>query len=200
MKQRKCSVCGIVQDITLFGKDKSEIGGRKYACKTCMSKRSFDYQHTKKGMVAVMYSSQRSSSKRRGHDMPTYSLNDLRAWLFSQPDFHVMFDNWKRLDYQRWYKPSIDRIDDAIGYTMANIQLITWQENSDKRKQQMKNGDVVENHRGVVQMTLEGDILDTFMSLGDASRSTGIQKQNISAVCRGTREKAGGFMWIYSTK
>ena len=45
---------------------------------------------------------------------------------------------------------------------------------------------------------LKNDIVVTgFISMTDAERRTGINRENIRAVCQGKRKKAGGFEWRY---
>ncbi len=90
------------------------------------------YQKSKKGLCSKIYQNQRLNCRRRGKANPTYTMQELREWMFSQKKFHILFDNWKRLDYQKDYSPSVDRIEDDISYTMANIQLMTWAENNKK--------------------------------------------------------------------
>lgn len=47
----------------------------------------------------------------------------------------------------------------------------------------------------VVQLTLEGNFVKIWDSLGDAQEKLGIS--NISYVCRGNRKSAGGYIWKY---
>lgn len=44
---------------------------------------------------------------------------------------------------------------------------------------------------------INGEILETFISISDASRKKGINNSNISMVCKGQRPKAGGYIWRY---
>ena len=50
----------------------------------------------------------------------------------------------------------------------------------------------------VYQYLLSGELLGEYRSTGEASRCTGVAQQNISLVCRGKREKAGGYIWSYT--
>ena len=45
-----------------------------------------------------------------------------------------------------------------------------------------------------------GKVLQTFISISDASRKMKISDSNISMVCKGIRPKAGGYIWSYSNK
>ncbi len=152
---------------------------------------------TKNGVSYNMYWGQMQSSRKRGHTLPTYTLEEFREWLYSQKKFHVMYDNWKRLDYQRWYKPSVDRKCNATGYTMSNIQLMTWRENSTKGNSDHKSGNITYDQRAVIQATLEGEDIAEYNSQAEASRSTQIAQQNISKNCTGERKTAGGFKWRF---
>ena len=49
----------------------------------------------------------------------------------------------------------------------------------------------------VMQLTKKGLIISCFDSLSQAERFTGAKYQHISAVCRGKRLSAGGFVWRY---
>ena len=87
---------------------------------------------TKKYLSRKIYAAQRNSSKDRGHDMPEYELEQLREWLYSQPNFDQLFLEWTNSGHDTMLIPSVDRIDNSIGYTFSNIQLMTWQENCKK--------------------------------------------------------------------
>lgn len=145
---------------------------------------------TKRGLVSRIYSNQRATSRERGHQPPTYTNKELRAWLFSQPLFHLLYDNWKRLDYQSGYKPSVDRRDPKLGYTMSNIQLMTWDENNKKGRSERQTVKVY-------QFNLEGGYLKMFKKMKEAAISVGGNSSCIQAVCCGKRPRAYGFIWSY---
>jgi hypothetical protein len=42
------------------------------------------------------------------------------------------------------------------------------------------------------------EILATFESISDAGRQMSINNSNITMVCKGIRNKAGGYFWVYS--
>lgn len=49
----------------------------------------------------------------------------------------------------------------------------------------------------LIQQIKDGVIVAEFYGMHEAERQTGIQFKNISAVCRGKREVAGGYQWRY---
>ena len=44
---------------------------------------------------------------------------------------------------------------------------------------------------------ITGETLETFVSISDASRKLNINGSNITSVCKGLRQKAGGYFWAY---
>lgn len=50
----------------------------------------------------------------------------------------------------------------------------------------------------VMQYNLEGDLLNQYLSVAEASKKSGISKTCISRCCRGEREQSGGYFWRYS--
>ena len=189
---KKCTVCGIEKLITSFHKNNTKTGCYSM-CKVCRKIQ----RNSKDGVAKKIYDSQINSCKQRQYQEPTYTKQELVDWLFSQKDFHVLYDNWVRLDYQKRYTPSVDRIDDYLSYTMANIRLVPWHENEDRHHKDRVNGINNKASKAVIKLTLDGCFIEEYYSLSQASRSTGIQKTDISKVCRGKRNKAGGYVWRY---
>ena len=55
-----------------------------------------------------------------------------------------------------------------------------------------------DNRRKVVQqLTLEGEFVNEFKSVSEASKLTGCNKTSIAKVCRGERQSCGGFSWKF---
>jgi len=194
---KKCSDCKTKKEFGEFNRNKSHKDGYHHICRECDKQRNLNYYRSKEGLVTKLYRHQRSSSKQRGHAMPTYSKEELREWLYSQKKFHVLYDNYKRLDYQKDYIPSVDRIDDYIGYTMANIQLVTWRENRAKACKDKKEGRNNKQNKAVEQLCKDGSIANTYHSTREASRQTGVDGGDISRVCSGKQKTAGGFRWRF---
>lgn len=156
------------------------------------------YMRTKKGLTIRIYDNQKTRSKRRGHNPPTYTQEEIREWLYSQPLFHKLYDNWKRLDFQKEYVPSIDRKEDHIGYTMSNIQLMTWGENKAKGEHDRKKGKIIYTQKKVRQFSIDGEFIMEYHSICEAERRTGVANSKIVTVCKGKRKTAGGYKWKYA--
>lgn len=132
-----CSKCKQKKELNDFRirKDRKCVRSN---CKQCEKIEYNDFIKTKQGVILRIYTSQKSSSKKRNMQKPTYSKEWLQNWLLSNPEFHRLYDIWKISGYIKALKPSIDRIDDNIGYTEYNIQLMDWNNNLIKGLQTRK--------------------------------------------------------------
>ena len=84
---------------------------------------------TKKGLIAECNGRMRERSRNRGHAMPNFTIKELHEWFNAQPNFDTLYNNWVDSDYDKWLKPSPDRIDSKLPYTFENLQLDTWRKN-----------------------------------------------------------------------
>lgn len=146
--------------------------------------RGFDREHTKSGKLERIYNKQVTKSKERGHALPAYGKHKLIDWAMSQELYHTLYDNWKSNDWLSSLAPSVDRKDDAVGYTIDNIQLMTWGENRDKLTNK------------IVQKTKWGELVATYSSVTEAEELTGIKRRTISNCLNGWSKSAGGFIWL----
>jgi group I intron endonuclease len=51
--------------------------------------------------------------------------------------------------------------------------------------------------KGVIQLTMTGEVIDTYDSMGIAYRSTNVTPSRICDCCKGKRKSSGGFIWRY---
>lgn len=81
-------------------------------------------------LIKSIYERQLANSKTRGHSRPDYDLTWLNSWVKSQPEFQSLFDAWIASECQTLLIPSVDRFNDAIGYTKDNLhKVMTWADN-----------------------------------------------------------------------
>lgn len=209
----KCTKCGALKSRSLFYKDRKSASGYKSCCKTCHYQYVDSYKKTKEGLVFMIYSTQKTNSKKRGHPPPQYSKIELLNWCLEQGVFHELFESWIASAYDSWLIPSVDRVNDDRGYFFGNIQLMTWRHNSNKSKE----GTLRElSSKRVKQYSLEMVFIKEYDSAHQASRDTGVSRQGISKVCAGKVIKvgsdsdgnavfskprtAGGYIWKFTEK
>jgi hypothetical protein len=132
--------------------------------------------------------------------MPDYTLGELREWCLNQKIFHELYALWKQNSYDRSLAPSCDRTDNSKGYSLERLRLMTWEENRANGHSDMRSGKIthgVHPQKAVYQRTFDGHLVNTYVSAADAQRITGIEQGNISLVCRGKRNHAGGYKWNF---
>ena len=156
------------------------------------------YFRTKKGLVVNIARTQVKNSKVRGMDRPTYSRVELQDWLYSQTLFHELYDKWKASGYEKNLRPSVNRLNDYLGYSMSNIEIMTWEENRQKYIKDVTTGVNNKVNRSVSQYTKEGELVDTYHSARFAERELGYGGDSIGKVCRGVRDSLEGFIWKYN--
>jgi hypothetical protein len=197
IKTKQCSKCGEIKPVSEFNAQPANNDGLQTYCKICDRKKHVEYHRTKGGLIAQIYGSQKYRSKRRGHALPTYTKQELTEWLYSQKLFHELFDNWKASGYDTMLVPSVDRKDDSIGYSLGNIQLMTWRENNNKGYSDRKNGINNKASKAVIQFSKEGEFIAEYYSGKEAFRQTGIRQGSISSCCLGISKTSGGYIWKF---
>ena len=136
----------------------------------------------------LIYQKQVQSSVKRGHNPPAYTLEEMRSWMLKQDNLSSLMEVHKETG-DSLMVPSINRLNDEVGYTFDNIELITWKENREiQPAKQLKP---------VIQMTLEGDFIKEWDSIREAARVTGIDRSTIGKVCKGKQKTAGKCKWEF---
>lgn len=197
--EKKCVRCLDTKPIKDFYPAKDKKVGRLSHCRECSIKSVNEYIKTKQGLTTSIYCTQKFSSKKRGHLKPNYSLSELREWIFHQDIFHKLYDEWVESGYDKWKRPSCDRIDDYKPYSLDNLRVVSWMDNWTKSSDDRVNGVNKKGFKPVSQYSIDGNIIKVFSSATQAERETGILRPNIYKCCSGKRKYAGGFIWKYPT-
>jgi hypothetical protein len=152
-----------------------------------------NYQHSLKGVLTLSYHKQVERSKKKGMHLPTYTVKELHARFLNDPKYLELFKQWEMNGFNIYDRPSIDRINPDLGYTMENIQIMTWRENRAK-------GDIENARRrstAVVMLDLDGNEIAQFESIQQAASATKIDRTSISRCCRGIEQKVKGCTFRY---
>ena len=197
---KTCNKCNQTKDISNFYKRKDVKNGYLGHCNICSTNKNKIYLHSVNGLISQIYSIQKLSSRRRNHDMPSYSKKELKDWILNNSKFKSLYEKWVKENYSNDLKPSIDRLNDYNGYSIDNIQLITWAENRDKNYFDMKNGINTKQSKSICQYSLEGLFIKEYHSINNANIETNVSSSSISKCCSGIYGNAGGFKWEYNNK
>lgn len=176
---RKCTRCKEVKSVSMFYIRK-ERNSYRSKCKQCDNELSREKSKTKDGLISSIYRHQKSASKRRGHIVPSYSIEELREWMLSRSNFEDIYKEWVDGDYNKLLIPSIDRLDDFKGYSLDNIQLVTWKYNKLKQNSDIRLGRSTSGKANCKAVNYNGV---EYHSQAEASRKTGIPQQRISRAC-----------------
>ena len=193
-----CRCCKETKVITDYYSDSSKRDGRATICKTCDLSIKREFGRTKKGLIQKIYRNQISSSEKRGHGVIGYSREQLSCWLMENDNFHKLFDEWADSGFVKDKTPSIDRIDNAIGYSFDNIQLMTWHENKEKgHTDSMTERLSTGMPKRPVVIFKEGDFLSVAISVREAERLTGVSNGNIPRMIKEDGVSKKGFSFKY---
>lgn len=195
MTSKNCTICKETKLLAGFGKCKRNADGYMYECKSCRKIEHNIYYHTREGVITQIYSDQKKASIKRGQDQPAYSKAELSSWIFGQVNFYKLHSEWELSNYNRWLKPSCDRLDDYKPYTLDNLRLVTWGENLDKGHSDRKNGINNKCSNAIVQYSKSGVFITKYHSMREAERKTSVNIGNISRCCSGEYKQAGGYVW-----
>lgn len=83
--------------------------------------------------------------------------------------------------------------------TDNSVENLEWVTRSVQMKRCVKSnpGSFTKTQKPVVQLTFDGEIVETFPGIKEAARKTNINSGSIVKACKGVRPSAGGFHWKY---
>lgn len=165
---------------------------------------NMEWNHSVTGLCKRIWLRNVRSSKTRGHDLPTYTQEELETWITSQDSFMDMYLTWCDSGYDKDLTPSVDRLRNNEGYNFANIQLLTFRENyllshQGFRDKSIPNSGLLNGgHKAVTKLSLKGEPICSYISVAEAARACKAKSHRpISRACSNLRHY-DGFMWIYA--
>lgn len=132
-------------------------------------------RRTPNGVITTLFICMKRRSKQRKHAPPKFTKVQLTKWLYDN-GFQKLYDDWVNSGYNRWKKPSCDRLDDSKGYSFDNIRLTTWKANKDKQTEDilLHRSTSGERCKTTQRIDASGNVLKEWVSLNAARRETGI--------------------------
>jgi hypothetical protein len=203
---KTCSKCKESKDFSELQRDKSTASGFRSSCKTCSYKATIEWNRSPEGVACRLWHKHNARSKTRGHEKPNYTREWLFDFVLNHPNFKQLYSAWVASGYDKYLSPSVDRINDRIGYAKENIRLVTFGDNMEHaweagRKKEHDNAGWAKGacgeHRAVVQLSIDGEFIAEHISVSEACRVVGAQDSKISQACSGKRKTHAGFRWAY---
>ena len=127
-----CYKCKLKKPLKSFALNKQTSDGIAFYCKECNAKEAKEYRRSRDGLIRHIYSCQKMHSKKRGHVPPLYTKSEFIDWMNAQEQYTFLHHVWVKGKFNRWLRPSIDRLNDNLPYSFSNIRLTDWKTNSDK--------------------------------------------------------------------
>lgn len=91
-------------------------------------------------------------------------------------------------------KPCVNHIDEnKLNNDLSNLEWCTARENLVHGTRMKRIAEKLSQK--VIQLDLNGNVLNIFKSMRQAERETGVFASNISSCCNGKAKSAGGFKW-----
>ena len=196
---QKCTKCNITKDKEDFTIRTNRKKGYFSVCRSCTKKLGEEYKKTKIGVLRTIYAQQVSHSKKRGHRLPSYTSDEFVNLFIDNEKFITLWESWNNSGHKKDLKPSVDRIDNNLPYTVCNIYMTTWSENNIKCNNHQKEGllNTTIPHKKVAKLDNNNKIIDEYISIRDAGRKNNLEPSKISLVCKNKRKTTGGFKWKY---
>jgi len=194
---KKCKCCNQEKSIKDFYIKNSYKSYMSFSCKDCRIKKNKLQYRKKIGVMNAIYRGQLRNTKIKGFNEIAYTYSEFKDWILNQDKFNKLYDFWVLSGYKTLLKPSVDRKDDYKGYSLNNIQLMTWGENKRKGHVDRKNGNNNKYNKAILQYDLNDNFIKEHYSIKSAERELNVGRQNISSACHGRFKQAYGYKWKF---
>ena len=130
--------------------------------------------------------------------------NSRRKPVFQYDLYGTFIKRWECVSDISRFKPEykVDSIAQCCNSNSSHISCYGYlwfyvEDFSDDRLQYYVKNQHFSNKKAIVQLSLTGEYIQTWLSVVEAAKSVKISHCNISKCCKGINKKAAGFRWIY---
>ncbi len=149
------------------------------------------FRKTPKGVLTNLYSKMRERAKNKKIDSPDFNLKEFHEMYLKDKNFLRIFNEWEKSNYTKAKKPSVDRINNKVGYLKNNIHIISWSENRFKQSMERRS------RKGEVAQILNNKIVKIWTSQREACKKLNLSQSMLSGALTGKYKTAYGFEWEY---
>jgi len=196
MNTKRCSKCGEIKSISEFHKDRTNKDELNFCCKVCGEIKRLKFYRTEIGFIKNKYKDLKTRGEKRNYGL-YFTFDEFYNWIINKTNFKLLFNNWVNSGYKKDLTPSVDRLDDYKGYSLDNIQLITWGENHTKYFNDVVNLKNLKISKKVYQYDFNGTLIKTFVSAVECSKITGYNKSAIQNCCNEISKISYNYIWSY---
>ncbi len=144
--KKHCSKCKKLKEYESFTADKRTKTGRYSKCRECCNKDYHtyssqwyqDYRKTINGKLILMFHQMKQRNQkhmnlgRKNFHEIKFTRKDFTKHMLEKTQFMKVYEFWTINNHKQRYTPTTDRIDNSKGYTLANIQCLSLEDNASK--------------------------------------------------------------------
>lgn len=153
-------------------------------------------KHQKTRKIATnSYRNQNLKSIQKKLKLPEYTLLELYYWILNHIDYDKLYREWKDSGFNNNLRPSLIMLEWKKPYSFDNLKLVTLYENREYIRKYFSSHAII--GRKIGQYDMEGNLVNKFNSIVEASRKTEAKTKGIHKVLAGTRKTHKGYIWKY---
>ncbi len=141
------------------------------------------------GVIQKLFTTLKSNGSGKNLPPLTFTRLELINWVFGQEKYLPMYLSWEASDFDKWLRPSLDRLDTSLGYSFNNLELVTWRENHTR--------EALRHCKPVTLTNLRGEIVEKFLSKKEAAEVWDISHSSLGESIRNKRLFRGFAYWSY---